>query len=171
MDRPPRSLMLRVGGVSGRTRISCVADFLAGADDGSHYSCVTRTAANLAAELGTNRVRIRISDPDQNIARHHEHARRAESALQGVALVEMTAQDLHDWIALGALKGLHDATVTHHGELQARARRFSLYRNGAGATSRRPGTWMSAMNIARPYRCQASSLRSKLAPIQPSGAR
>lgn len=118
-DRPFRSLVFRAGGVNGRSQIPCVADLLAGTDNGSHYSCVTRTAANLAAELGPNRVRIRIGDPDQNIARHHQHPRRAESALQGVTLVEMTAQDFHDWIASGALKGLHNATIAHHNELQA----------------------------------------------------
>ena len=111
--------MFWAGGGSGRTQSRCVADLLAGTDYGSHNSCVTRTAANLAAELGPNRVRIWIGDPDQNIARHHQHPRRAESALQGVTLVEMVAQDFHDCIALSSLEGLHDAIFAHRNELEA----------------------------------------------------
>ena len=71
--------------------------------------------------------------PQQDVARHDQHARRAEAALQGVALVEMLAQHFHRRIVCAALERLNRAAVAHDRKSQARARGLSIHSDRAGA--------------------------------------
>jgi hypothetical protein len=52
----------------------------------------------MATELTTNRLSIRSQQPQKNVASHHEHAGRAKAALQGMTLMKMSAQYLHNAI-------------------------------------------------------------------------
>src|SRR5262249_7685941 len=82
------------------------AQLLPGSHNSADDAGITRAAANLTAELVSDRLGIRLGDPQQNVARHHQHSRRAKSTLQGVALVEMPAQNFHRRVVVQAFERL-----------------------------------------------------------------
>jgi hypothetical protein len=67
----------------------------------------------MTAELLANGLGIGVVHAQEDIARHDQHARRAEPALQAMALVELATQDLHDGIVLESFEGLYRLPVTH----------------------------------------------------------
>ena len=69
----------------------------------------------------------------QDVARHDQHARRAEAALQRVTFVELPAQHLHRRIGAQPFQRLHRAAVAHHRERQAGAGGLAVHHHGAGA--------------------------------------
>jgi hypothetical protein len=76
------------GGLFSRTG----GELIAGRDDGFDNVCIARTAANLPAQLVADGLRVGAGVPLQYVARHDQHAGRAESALQSVTFMEVTAQ-------------------------------------------------------------------------------
>ena len=66
-----------------RSRLGLVgaAKFSPGCHNGCDDSGVSGAAANLTAELLSDRLGIRICHAQQNVPRHHQHARCAKSAL------------------------------------------------------------------------------------------
>ena len=128
------------GGVQARRRPAKRARGAAGRghllprrDDGFDDVGVAGAAADLSAQFVADGLRIRARMPLQDVARHDQHARRAEAALQGVALVEMPAQQRHHRIAAQPFERHDRAAVGHDGERQARARRNAVHHHGAGA--------------------------------------
>ena len=69
----------------------------------------------------------------QQIGRRHQHARRAESALQGMMLVKRFLQRIHLPDAAEAFDRLDAAAVGLHREHQAGARAVAVDQHGAGA--------------------------------------
>src|SRR6516225_1797768 len=65
------------------------AKFSAGCHNGCHDSGISGAAANLTAELVSDRLGIRICHAQENVPPHNQHAGCAKSALQGVRLMEM----------------------------------------------------------------------------------
>jgi len=103
---------------------------------GCHNSCddpgISGAAANLTTELVSDGLGIRIWHAQQNVPRHHQHARCAESALHGVRLMEMPAQHFHAGIVFQAFKRLYGLTLTHDREAKAGSGCLSVNGNGAG---------------------------------------
>jgi hypothetical protein len=106
---------------------TCFAKLSASRHNSSHDSGVARAPANLAAELVSDRLSIRISDAQQNVSRHHQHTGRAKSALHGMRLMEVPAQYFHCRILLQAFERLHAMTVAHDRKSEARARGLSVH--------------------------------------------
>src|SRR5262245_47055697 len=88
------------------SRLACVlrsvhaAQLSPGPHDGCDDSRVPGAATNLAAELASDGLSIRTRHAQQNVARHHQHAGRAKSALHAMRLMEMSTQYLHGGIVL-----------------------------------------------------------------------
>jgi hypothetical protein len=118
-----------------RLGLAGVAKLLPGRHDGRYDSRVTRAATDVAAELASHGLSIRLGYPQQNVAGHHQHARGTESALQGMALVEMAPQYFHRGIVLEAFESLHCVTIAHDRKSQTRAGGLSIHSDRAGATS------------------------------------
>jgi hypothetical protein len=78
----------------------CFAKLSASRHNSFHDPGVASAPANLAAELVSDRLSIRISHAQQNVSRHHQHTGRAKSALHGMRLMEVPAQDFHCGIVL-----------------------------------------------------------------------
>src|SRR6516165_48248 len=101
--------------------------------DGLHDTRITGAAANLSAELVSDLRGIRSRDPQQNVARHHQHARRAKAALQRMIFVELPAQDFHCPVILQTFEGLYRLPLTHDRKTQTRACGFPIHGNRASA--------------------------------------
>ena len=69
----------------------------------------------------------------QQIGRRHQHARRAEAALQSVMLVKQFLQRVHLPDAAEAFDRLDAAAIGLHREHQASARAVAVDQHGAGA--------------------------------------
>src|SRR5579864_283420 len=95
------------------------ADLPAGRDHGLDDVGIAGAAANLAAKLVADGLRVRIRETQQDITRHHQHARRAKSALQRMALVEVPAQHFHDAIVAKSFESLHGTAIAHDREAKA----------------------------------------------------
>src|SRR3974390_1571375 len=109
------------------------AKLLPRSHDGFHDTRITGAAANLTAELISDRFGIRARDPQQNVARHHQHSRRAKTALQRMIFVELPAQDFHCPVILQTFKRLYRVPLTHDRKPQARACGLPIHGNRAGA--------------------------------------
>src|SRR5262249_3257791 len=110
---------------------TCFAKLSASRHNSSHDAGVASAPANLAAELVSDRLSIRISHAQQNVSRHHQHTGRAKSALHGMRLMEVPAQYVHCGIVLQTFERLHGMTVTHDRKSKARASGLSIHGNGA----------------------------------------
>ena len=101
------------GRLSGRS-----ADFPSRRDYSIDDAGVAGTAADLAAEFMTNGLGIGLAITLQDIPAHDEHPRRAKTALQGVALMEVPAQHLHHGIDAQPFEGLNGTAVAHDRQLK-----------------------------------------------------
>src|SRR5262249_41788288 len=135
-NRRPWQAPLQLPWLARRTHSRLGADGAAELSASRHNGChdggVPGAAANLTAELVSGRPRIRISHPQQDVARHHQHAGRAKPALQGMRLMEMPAQYFHCGIVVQPFERLHGTTVTHDRKSQARAGGLSVHGDRAG---------------------------------------
>jgi len=101
--------------------------------DSFHDTRITGAAANLTAQLLSNHRSIRTCDPQQNIARHHQHAGRAKAALQGVVFVELPAQNFHRRVTLQTFEGLYRLPLTHDRKAQTRTCSLPIHGDRTGA--------------------------------------
>jgi len=68
-------------GIRSRLGLFGAAKLSAGRHNGCHDSGISGAAADLTAELVSDRLGIRICHAQQNVPRDHQHARCAKSAL------------------------------------------------------------------------------------------
>src|SRR5262249_2091216 len=108
------------------------AKFSAGCHNGCDDPGISGAAANLTAELVSDGLGIRIWHAQQNVPRHHQHARCAKSALHGVRLMEMPAQHFHGGVVFQPFKRLYGLTLTHDREAKTGSGCLSVNGNGAG---------------------------------------
>src|SRR2546423_737083 len=94
---------------------------------------VARAAADLPgdrlADLLLGRVRIAV----QKRPRGHDHARRAEAALEAVFLHEAHLHGVELSVLLHVLDGAHLVAASHRGEHGARLHGLAVHEHGAGA--------------------------------------
>src|SRR5262245_55478265 len=106
---------------------------LNGFDDVYIAGAAAKVARNAATNVGLGRVRI----GDQQSLRDHEHAGRAEAALQSVFLPEAFLQRMQLPVLLQALDRFDVRAVGLYAEHGARFDRGSVEDHGAGAAVRR----------------------------------
>src|SRR4051812_30758872 len=108
---------------------------------------ITGAAAEVAAEFESNARFIGFGYARDDIARRHQHRRRAEAALQTMLLRKSSAQRRHDRVVVQALYGGDHGSVAHHGIRDARTRRLTVDQKGAGAAYPLLATQMRAGKI------------------------
>src|ERR1700737_4894340 len=101
--------------------------------DGGDDIGIAGAAADIAGEAVADlALRTGAAAADQ-VARGDQHRRRAETALQPVALMKAAAQSLHYWVAGEAFDRAHRTLGAGDGEHQARTRRRAVDKHRAGA--------------------------------------
>jgi hypothetical protein len=136
VDRPATAPSAATGAQDSPTFGSAgIAKLSSGRHNGCYDCGVTGAAANLTAELVSDGLGIRISHPQQNVSRHHQHTGRAKAALEGMRLMEMPAQYLHCGIVVQPFERLHGVTVTHDRKSKARSGGLSVHSDRTGTAS------------------------------------
>jgi hypothetical protein len=121
--------------------------FIGGGFDRRHDVSVARASADLPAELFLDQLLAGLRVTPDDIARHHEHPRRAEAALYGMFFVEVTSDDIHRTIGARALDGFNLATVRHDGQDDAGSHCDTVHRNCAGTASAMFAAGMTAGQV------------------------
>src|SRR5215471_5411108 len=101
--------------------------------DGLHDVVIAGAAAEVALEPVPDLALGRLGIALEELRRRHDHARRAEPALQPVLLPEALLDRVQLAVLGHALDGLHLDAVALHGEERARLHRLAVDVNGAGA--------------------------------------
>src|SRR5262249_52324008 len=101
---------------------------------------VARAAAQVAGDAVPDLLVRRIGMPLQEVARAHQHAGRAEAALQAVLLPEALLQRVERAALCQTLDGLDGAAVGLDGEDGAALHGATVEADGAGAAARRVAT-------------------------------
>src|SRR5437588_3968168 len=95
---------------------------------------VTRASAEIAFELGANRFLVRVRMPLYQIDRGEHHPRRAEAALQAVALLERRLHRMHLAVACESFDSRHFGRLRLNGENRARLDCVAADKHRARAT-------------------------------------
>src|SRR6266403_1611835 len=103
--RTSRNRPSRAG--SGGTAVNAAQCNFDGVDDAQ----VSRTAAEIAAELDTNAATVSMRQPRDNVIGGGQHPRRAEAALQCVTLGEALPDHVHHHVSLVTFDSANLATV------------------------------------------------------------
>src|SRR5712691_1702503 len=94
---------------------------------------ITRAPAEVALELVPDLLLARVRIALEHLVRRHDHARRAEAALEPVLLPEPLLDGVELAVLGEALDGGDGGAVSLHGEERARLHRHAFHEDDAGA--------------------------------------
>src|SRR5215211_7022768 len=129
------SLRLRRPKPTGRSSAMamCSLLLLGGPADRADDVLVAGAAADAAGDRGPDLLLARVGVLVEQPTRGHEHARRAEPALQGVLLVEALLHRVELAVALERLDRADLMALGHRREDRARLDRLAVHQHHAGA--------------------------------------
>lgn len=137
-------------GPLGRQRADALCT--ARGDDGSnrlHDARISGAAAEIAGEAEADARLVRFRQAQHEVTGRHQHARRAEAALERVLAIEGGAQLGGDGIVVQPLDGDDIRALAGAGEGEAGARRLAIHEDGAGAADTVLAAQMRAGEVQR----------------------
>ena len=131
----------------GRFRVPASPSLIQCAADRAYDSNIAGAPAEIAAELGPDSRLIGIRKPHDNVARGHQHARCAVTALQSVLLRKSTPQSGHDDVVLKPFDRGDRGAIAHDSIGYARTGRLSVDQQRACAASALLAAQMSGSQV------------------------